>query len=111
MNTESLIYFDRLGRGRLLCGKEGEQLANLFFAGRASVFGDFKGLGVLNALGLRAIELLQRVSPLGLDTADGDGPRRKPGFPCNGILRNLIKLTNGPRKPLVELRDVCVEHG
>ena len=78
MNTESLIYFDRLGRGRLFCGKEGEQLANLFFAGCASVFGDFKGLGVLNALGLRPVEPLQGVAPLGLDAADGDGPLREP---------------------------------
>ena len=100
-----------LAAAALLCGEEGEQLKNLFFAGCASVFGDFKGLGVLNAAGFRPVEFLHCVSPLGLDAADGDGPRREPGLACNGILRNLIKLANGPRKPLVELRDVCVEHG
>ena len=56
------------------CNKGGEspprekrkEFANLFFAGLAPVFRDFKSLGVLNTCGLCAITLFQCIPPLRL---------------------------------------------
>src|ERR1700731_1304685 len=91
-------------------GKKRKEFANLFFAGLASVLRDFKSLGVLNARRLRAIALLQSVSPLRLQFSRSQRSRRQPLLPLGRVFWHLLELPLGPWQPLVELRNMRVQH-
>jgi len=73
--------------------KNRKEFANLLFAGLAPVFRDFKRLRVLNAGRLRAIALLQSISPQFPYSAHG---RSKPFLSLHGILGHFLELPLGP---------------
>src|SRR5205814_10013434 len=91
-------------------GQKRQEVANLFFAGLASVFRDFKSLGMLDTHSLRAVALLQSLSPLRLEFPLPAHGRSKPFLALRGILRHLLELPLGPWQPLIELRHVGVQH-